>query len=246
MTPKEQLLQELSEAHERLIAAAATALRRGVVQEGERWGPREVMAHIVGWEANALVRVPKIVAGAERLEYDNDAFNTAILTVLGNQSFDAVRDLLRKTYQRDVEMLRALDESNFVPGNYAYERTKAAIRHNYEHAQELDSVVEVCRDRRKQPGGKTAPNATIPPEEWARKSGEERLRILLMDVLCVSEQELTRSASFVEDLDADPLDLLEIYSVIGEEFHLKISFEDAEKITTVGEAQDYLKAKGVL
>jgi hypothetical protein len=37
-------------------------------------------------------------------------------------------------------MLQALDESVFVPGNYAYERIKAAISHCYEHAQELDEL----------------------------------------------------------------------------------------------------------
>ncbi len=146
VTSKEQLLQKLIEAHERLIAAATTVFERGVAQEGGKWGPREIMAHIAAWEANAIERVPKIVAGAERLKYNDDAFNAAVITILGNQSFDAIRDILRETYQRDIEMLRALDESVFVPGNYACERTKAAIRHTYEHAQELDERTRVSRE----------------------------------------------------------------------------------------------------
>ena len=137
---KEQLLQELVEAHERLIVAATAAFERGVTREGEKWGPREIMAHIAGWEANALKRVPKIVAGAPFRKYDDDAFNEAVITILGDQSFEAVRDMLRQTYQRDIEMLKTLDESVFVPGNYAHERAKAAISHCYEHAQELDEL----------------------------------------------------------------------------------------------------------
>ncbi len=137
---KEQLLQELIEAHERLIAAATAACERGVTREGEKWGPREIMAHIAGWEANAIKRVPKIVVGAPFRKYDDDAFNEAVITILGDQSFDTVRDILRQTYQRDIAMLQALDESVFVPGNYAYERAKAAISHCYEHAQELDEL----------------------------------------------------------------------------------------------------------
>ena len=146
VTSKEQLLQKLIEAHERLITAATAAFERGVAQKGGKWGPREIMAHIAAWEANAIERVLKIVEGTEPLKYDDDAFNAAVITILGNQSFDAVRDILRETYRRDIEMLRALDESVFVPGNYAYERTKAAIRHNYEHAQELDERTRVSRE----------------------------------------------------------------------------------------------------
>ncbi len=135
---KEQLLQELVNSHERLIASATTAHERGVTRDGEKWGPREVVAHIAGWEANAIRRVPNALAGAPFTKYDQEAFNNVVITLVGDQSFEKVRDILRQTYQRDVEMLRKLDDSAFVPGNYAYDRTKAAISHNHEHAQELD------------------------------------------------------------------------------------------------------------
>ncbi len=138
---KEQLLQELVNSHERLIASATAAHERGVTRNGEKWGPREVVAHIAGWEANAIIRVPNTPAGAPFSKYDQEAFNNVVITLVGDQSFEKVCDILRQTYQRDVEMLQKLDESIFVPGNYAYDRTEAAINHNDEHAQELDELI---------------------------------------------------------------------------------------------------------
>ncbi len=138
---KEQLLQELVNSHERLIASATAAHERGVTRNGEEWGPREIVAHIAGWEANAIIRVPNTLAGAPFNKYDQEAFNNVVVTLVGDQSFEKVCNILRQTYQRDVEMLRKLDESVFVPGNYAYDRTKAAISHSYEHVQELDELV---------------------------------------------------------------------------------------------------------
>jgi len=137
---KEQLLQELINSHERLIASATVAHERGVTRDGQKWGPREVVAHIAGWEANAIMRVPNTLVGAPFSKYDQEAFNNVVITLVGDQSFEKVCDILRQTYQRDVEMLRKLDDSAFVLGNYAYDRTKAAISHNYEHAQELDKL----------------------------------------------------------------------------------------------------------
>ncbi len=135
---KEQLLQELINSHERLIASATTAHERGVTRDGEKWGPREIVAHIAGWEANAIIRVPNTLAGSPFSKYDQEAFNNVVITLVGDQTFEKVCDILRLTYRLDVEMLRKFDDSVFVPGNYAYDRTEAAIQHNYEHAQELD------------------------------------------------------------------------------------------------------------
>jgi len=67
-----------------------------------------------------------------------------------------------------------------------------------------------------------------------------------MDQLDVTEEELIPSASFVEDLNADSLDLVELFMGIEEEFQVTISDQDAEKVTTVGEALAYLEEKGVL
>jgi acyl carrier protein len=69
----------------------------------------------------------------------------------------------------------------------------------------------------------------------------ERLKKIVVDQLGVDESEVVPSASFVEDLNADSLDLVELIMSLEEEFKLQISDEDAEKITTVQEAEDYIE-----
>jgi acyl carrier protein len=69
----------------------------------------------------------------------------------------------------------------------------------------------------------------------------ERLKKIVVDQLGVDESEVVPSASFVEDLNADSLDLVELIMSLEEEFKISISDEDAEKITTVQEAQDYIE-----
>jgi acyl carrier protein len=72
-------------------------------------------------------------------------------------------------------------------------------------------------------------------------SVQERLKKIIVDQLGVDESEVVSSASFVEDLNADSLDLVELIMSLEEEFKLQISDEDAEKITTVQEADDYIE-----
>jgi len=69
----------------------------------------------------------------------------------------------------------------------------------------------------------------------------ERLKKIIVDQLGVDESEVVPSASLVEDLNADSLDLVELIMSLEEEFKLQISDEDAEKITTVQEAEDYIE-----
>ncbi len=69
----------------------------------------------------------------------------------------------------------------------------------------------------------------------------ERLKKIIVDQLGVDESEVVPSASFVEDLNADSLDLVELIMSLEEEFKIQISDEDAEKITTVQEADDYIE-----
>jgi acyl carrier protein len=69
----------------------------------------------------------------------------------------------------------------------------------------------------------------------------ERLVKIIVDQLGVDESEVVPSASFVEDLNADSLDLVELIMSLEEEFQLQISDEDAEKITTVQDAEDYIE-----
>lgn len=71
---------------------------------------------------------------------------------------------------------------------------------------------------------------------------EERVRKLVCEQLGVKEEEVTIEASFVEDLGADSLDTVELVMALEEEFEAEIPDEDAEKITTVKEAVDYIQA----
>jgi len=63
---------------------------------------------------------------------------------------------------------------------------------------------------------------------------------IIVEQLKVSPEEVTREASFIEDLGADSLDLVELIMAMEEEFGLEISDEDAEKIQTVQDAIHYV------
>lgn len=67
-----------------------------------------------------------------------------------------------------------------------------------------------------------------------------KLKPIIAEQLGVDEADVTPEASFTEDLNADSLDLVEMIMSLEEQFKLQISDEDAEKITTVGEAVDYI------
>lgn len=70
---------------------------------------------------------------------------------------------------------------------------------------------------------------------------EERVRKIVSEQLGVKEEEVKPSASFVEDLGADSLDTVELVMALEEEFDTEIPDEEAEKITTVQLACDYIK-----
>jgi len=69
---------------------------------------------------------------------------------------------------------------------------------------------------------------------------EERVKKIVVDQLGVKEEEVTLEASFVDDLGADSLDTVELVMALEEEFETEIPDEDAEKITTVQQAVDYV------
>jgi acyl carrier protein len=72
---------------------------------------------------------------------------------------------------------------------------------------------------------------------------EAKIREIIADRLQVDAQSVTTAASFVEDLGADSLDLVELVMAFEEEFDLEIPDEDAEKMKTVGSAIEYLQKK---
>ena len=69
---------------------------------------------------------------------------------------------------------------------------------------------------------------------------EQKVKQIIMEQLGVSEDEVKPEASFVDDLGADSLDLVELVMALEEEFGQEIPDEDAEKITTVQDAIDYI------
>lgn len=71
---------------------------------------------------------------------------------------------------------------------------------------------------------------------------EERVRNIIVDQLGVQPDEISIDSSFVDDLGADSLDTVELVMALEEEFNCEIPDEDAEKITTVKEAVEYLNA----
>jgi acyl carrier protein len=73
-------------------------------------------------------------------------------------------------------------------------------------------------------------------------SVEERVIKIVAEQLGVNEGEVTKAASFVNDLGADSLDTVELVMALEEEFDCEIPDEEAEKITTVQQAIDYINA----
>ena len=69
---------------------------------------------------------------------------------------------------------------------------------------------------------------------------EERVRKIVSEQLGIKEEEVTLAASFVDDLGADSLDTVELVMALEEEFETEIPDEEAEKLTTVQSAIDYI------
>ncbi|HHY36987.1 MAG TPA: acyl carrier protein [Firmicutes bacterium] len=69
-----------------------------------------------------------------------------------------------------------------------------------------------------------------------------RVREIIAEQLGIDEDEIKLESSFIDDLGADSLDLVELIMALEEEFDLEIPDEEAEKIVTVGDAVEYLKA----
>lgn len=71
----------------------------------------------------------------------------------------------------------------------------------------------------------------------------EEVKQIIVEQLSVSEDEVTLQASFVDDLGADSLDVVELVMEFEEKFDLEIPDEDAEKIATVGDAVNYIEER---
>ena len=71
---------------------------------------------------------------------------------------------------------------------------------------------------------------------------EERVKKIIVEQLGVKDDEVTNEASFVDDLGADSLDTVELVMALEEEFGVEIQDDEAEKITTVQQAIDYIQS----
>jgi len=72
---------------------------------------------------------------------------------------------------------------------------------------------------------------------------KEKFKEIIVDRLGVDPNEITPEASFIDDLGADSLDTVELVMAFEEEFDIEIPDEDAEKLTSVGKALEYLESK---
>ena len=70
----------------------------------------------------------------------------------------------------------------------------------------------------------------------------EKVRRIIVEQLGVEFEDVTISASFIDDLGADSLDIVELIMALEEEFDLEIPDEDAESIETVGDVLDYIRS----
>ena len=73
----------------------------------------------------------------------------------------------------------------------------------------------------------------------------EKMKEIIADQLSVDADTITETSKFKEDLGADSLDLFELVMALEDEYSVEIPAEDLEKLTSVGEVIDYLKAKRV-
>ena len=86
-------------------------------------------------------------------------------------------------------------------------------------------------------------NQHQPNKFMAEKSIEEKVKDIIVEQLGVNPEQVTPQASFIEDLGADSLDIVELVMAFEEEFGVEVPDEDAEKLQTVGDVIKYIEEK---
>jgi acyl carrier protein len=84
---------------------------------------------------------------------------------------------------------------------------------------------------------------TNPTNFMAEKSIEEKVKDIIVEQLGVNPEQVTPQASFIEDLGADSLDIVELVMAFEEEFSVEVPDEDAEKLQTVGDVIKYIEER---
>src|SRR5205807_4924611 len=84
---------------------------------------------------------------------------------------------------------------------------------------------------------------TEQPNFMADKSIEEKAKDIIVEQLGVNPEQVTPQASFIEDLGADSLDIVELVMAFEEEFSVEVPDEDAEKLQTVGDVIKYIQER---
>jgi len=103
----------------------------------------------------------------------------------------------------------------------------------------LRCCARIIRQLRKLPGA-TNTNLT---NFMADKPIEEKVKDIIVEQLGVNPEQVTPQASFIEDLGADSLDIVELVMAFEEEFGVEVPDEDAEKLQTVGDVIKYIEEK---
>jgi acyl carrier protein len=127
--------------------------------------------------------------------------------------------------------------TRLAPATAGRRRSRAPPRQRADPTPSLRPVVQgasiMLYNRRFVPAAEVASHMS---------SIEDRVKKIVVEQLGVKDEEVTPSASFVDDLGADSLDTVELVMALEEEFECEIPDEEAEKITTVQQAIDYVKA----
>ena len=85
--------------------------------------------------------------------------------------------------------------------------------------------------------------ARQPTNSMADKTIEEKVKDIIVEQLGVNPEQVTPQASFIEDLGADSLDIVELVMAFEEEFSVEVPDEDAEKLQTVGDVIKYIEER---
>jgi acyl carrier protein len=88
------------------------------------------------------------------------------------------------------------------------------------------------------------PNNSFEEDRMERDELLKKIKTIVSDKLSISEDQVTEEAAFIDDLGADSLDTVELVMALEDEFSLDIPDDEAEKLTTVGKAMDYILSHG--